>query len=122
MSGPFYPLYPLYKVCAEAAFAEAMSKGRFEGSPGDRRDGFIHLSAADQLRGTLDKHFAGQTGLVLLEVDANRLGDGLNWEKSRGGALFPHLYAPLDLAAVLSVMKLELAEDGSHLLPVEVDA
>lgn len=113
---------PLYKVCTEAALAAAVSKGRFDGSPDDRRDGFIHLSARDQLRGTLDKHFAGQLGLVLLEVDANRLGDGLKWEKSRGGVLFPHLYAPLNLAAIISVMKLELAEDGSHLLPVEVDA
>ena len=113
---------PLYKVCAETAFTEAMSEGRFEGSPDDRRDGFIHLSAAHQLRGTLDKHFAGQTGLVLLEVDANRLGGNLKWERSRGGAVFPHLYAPLDLAAVVSVMKLELAEDGSHRLPIEVNA
>ena len=113
---------PLYKVCTEAAFAEAMSKGRFEGSPDDIRDGFIHLSTCNQLRGTLDKHFAGQCGLVLLEVDANRLGDGVKWEKSRGGALFPHLYGPLDLIAVLSVVKLELTEDGSHLLPLEVNA
>ena len=113
---------PLYKVCTDAAFAEALSKGSFEGSPDDCRDGFVHLSTADQLRGTLDKHFAGQTGLVLLEVDANRLGDGLKWEKSRGGALFPHLYTPLDLATVISVMKLEVGEDGSHLLPVEVSA
>jgi uncharacterized protein (DUF952 family) len=112
----------LYKVCTEAAFAEAASKGRFDGSPDDRRDGFIHLSAADQLRGTLDKHFAGQQGLVLLEVDTDRLRNDLKWEKSRGGALFPHLYAPLDLTAVVSVMKLELSEDGSHLLPVEVNA
>jgi len=112
---------PLYKVCTEAAFAEAVSKGRFEGSPDDRRDGFIHLSAADQLRGTLDKHYVGQSGLVLLEVDADRLGDGLKWEVSRGGALFPHLYSPLDLAAVISVMKLEFAEDGSHRLPVGVN-
>jgi uncharacterized protein (DUF952 family) len=111
---------PLYKVCTEAAFAEAVTKGRFEGSSDDRRDGFIHLSAADQLRGTLDKHYAGQLGLVLLEVDAARLGDRLKWEESRGGALFPHLYAPLDLAAVISVMKLELADDGSHNLPFEV--
>jgi uncharacterized protein (DUF952 family) len=113
---------PLYKVSTEAAFAEAMSKGRFEGSPDDRRDGFIHLSAGNQLRGTLAKYFAGQSGLVLLEVDADRLGDGLKWEPSRGGALFPHLYGPLDLIAVVSVMKLELAEDGSHLLPVGVNA
>lgn len=113
---------PLYKVCTEAAFAEAASKGRFEGSPDDRRDGFIHLSARDQLRGTLDRHFARQPGLVLLEVDAGRLGDRLKWEPSRGGDLFPHLYAPLDLAAVVSVMKLELAGDGSHRLPAEVSA
>ena len=113
---------PLYKVCTEAALAEAITKGRFEGSPDDCRDGFIHLSAGDQLRGTLDKHYAGQPGLVLLELDVGRLGDGLRWEKSRGDALFPHLYGPLDLAAVLSVMKLELAEDGSHILPGEMDA
>jgi uncharacterized protein (DUF952 family) len=113
---------PLYKICTEAALAEAVTKGRFEGSPDDRRDGFIHLSARDQLRGTLDKHYARQHGLVLLEVDTDRLGDGLKWEPSRGGALFPHLYGSLDLAAVLSVMKLELSEDGSHSLPGEVNA
>jgi uncharacterized protein (DUF952 family) len=113
---------PLYKVCTEAAFAEAVTRGQFDGSSDDRRDGFIHLSVWSQLRGTLDKHFAGQSGLVLLEVDSNRLGDGLKWEESRGGALFPHLYGALDLAAVVSVMKLKLAEDGSHLLPSEEDA
>ena len=111
---------PLYKVCTEAAFAEAVSKGRFQGSPDDRRDGFIHLSARDQLRGTLDRHYARQASLVLLEVDANRLGDGLKWEPSRGGALFPHLYGPLDLSAIISVIKLELGDDGSHVLPAEV--
>jgi len=113
---------PIYKVCTEAALAEAATKGRFEGSPDDRRDGFIHLSARDQLRGTLAKYFAGQSDLVLLEVDAGRLGDGLKWETSRGGALFPHLYVPLDLSAVISVTKLELTDDGSHRLPFEVEA
>ena len=76
-------------------------KGRFEGSADDVRDGFIHFSSAEQLEGTLAKHFAGQEDLVLLAVDTERLGERLQWEPSRGGAVFPHLYGPLDLDAVV---------------------
>src|SRR5262245_41907976 len=112
----------LYKVCTEAAYAEALAKGQFDGSPDDVRDGFIHLSALEQLKGTLDKHFAGQPDLLLLEVEPARLGDALKWEPSRGGALFPHLYAPLSLTAVLSLTRLELTDDGSHRLSEKVRA
>jgi uncharacterized protein (DUF952 family) len=107
----------LYKVLTEAAFAEAERNGHFSGSPDDIRDGFIHLSGADQLEGTLAKHFNGQKGLVLLALDAERLGADLKWETSRDGALFPHLYAPLDLAAVLWGEELPLGPDGRHILP-----
>ena len=112
----------LYKICTEAAFAEAQSMGRFEGSEDDTSDGFIHLSAPHQLPGTLAKHFAGRSGLLLLAIDPQTLGDALRWEPSRGGALFPHLYGPLDLAALLSVEKLPLGQDGSHRLPSGVFA
>jgi uncharacterized protein (DUF952 family) len=108
---------PVYKVLTEAAFREAERKGHFAGSSDDARDGFIHLSAAHQLEGTLRTHFAGQAGLVLLAVDAGRLGESLRWEPSWGGALFPHLYAPLDLAALLWVAMLPLGADGRHILP-----
>jgi uncharacterized protein (DUF952 family) len=108
---------PIYKVLTEAAFTEAWSQGRFEGSADDVRDGFIHLSAAYQLETTLGKHFSGQAGLVLLAVDAGRLAADLRWEISRGGALFPHLYAPLDLAVVLWVEPLLLGQNGRHILP-----
>ncbi|MEX1059943.1 MAG: DUF952 domain-containing protein [Methyloceanibacter sp.] len=108
---------PVYKVLTEQAFTESWSQGRFAGSADDMRDGFIHLSAAHQLEGTLATHFAGQAGLVLVAVDAGRLGPNLKWETSRGGALFPHLYAPLDLAAVLWVEPLSLGADGVHRLP-----
>jgi uncharacterized protein (DUF952 family) len=108
---------PVYKVLSAAPFAEAECEGRFAGSPDDLRDGFIHLSAAHQLQGTLAKHFAGQAGLVLLALHAGRLGVDLKWEPSRGGELFPHLYAPLDLAAVLWSEPLRLEQDGSHILP-----
>jgi len=46
------------------------------------------------------KHFAGQCGLLLVAVDADALGGTLKWEPSRGGDLFPHLYAALPLSAV----------------------
>jgi uncharacterized protein (DUF952 family) len=113
---------PVYKIVSASAFAEAKRAGQFRGSPDDLRDGFIHLSAAQQLAGTLAKHFAGQQDLVLLAVNAERLGVDLKWEPSRGGELFPHLYAPLDLAAVLWSKPLRLDNDGSHILPEGVSA
>jgi uncharacterized protein (DUF952 family) len=113
---------PVYKVLTEAAFSEAMGSGHFSGSADDRRDGFIHLSAADQLEGTLAKHFPRQDGLMLLALDPARLGQQLKWEASRGGALFPHLYVPLDLSALLWAEPLELGADGVHRLTEGVAA
>ena len=60
-------------------------------------DGFIHFSTAEQAVETAARHFAGQDDLLLIAVDAAALGDALKYEVSRGGALFPHLYAPLPL-------------------------
>jgi len=65
------------------------------GAPVDITDGFIHFSTATQLGETLARHFAGEAPLLLLAYQADDLGDALKWEASRGGALFPHLYAPL---------------------------
>lgn len=113
---------PVYKILTEPAFREAGLKGHFAGSPDDLRDGFIHLSAAHQLEGTLAKHFGGQAGLVLVALDVARLGPHLKWETSRGGDLFPHLYAPLELSAVLWIERLSLGEDGVHRLPKGIAA
>jgi uncharacterized protein (DUF952 family) len=110
----------IYKVTSRVALAEAKAKGRFEGSADDQRDGFIHLSAADQLEGTLAKHFAGQKDLILLAVDSESLGERLQWEPSGGGAIFPHLYGPLDLNALVWDEPLELGADGRHRLPARV--
>jgi uncharacterized protein (DUF952 family) len=90
----------IYKICEQAAWREAESAGLYRGSALDIRDGFIHFSTAAQARETATKHFAGQTDLMLIAVDSNALGPALKWETSRGGDLFPHLYAALPLAAV----------------------
>jgi uncharacterized protein (DUF952 family) len=95
-----------FKILTAAEWAGFQAEGRFEGSPADVADGFIHLSAADQVESTLDRHFAGQSGLVLVEVDLGPLADMVRWETSRGGALFPHLYGVLPLSAVVQTKPL----------------
>ena len=108
---------PIYKILADAAYDAAKSEGQFLGTADDLRDGFIHFSAPHQVAGTLAKHYAGQADLFLLTVDPDRLGPELKWEASRGGGLFPHLYAPLPLDAIVGEAPLPLNEDSSHVLP-----
>ena len=107
----------LYKICPASLWREATRAGRFRGSEVDLRDGFIHLSTAEQAAETAAKHFAGQSDLLLLRVEAASLGDKLKWEPSRGGALFPHLYGDLGLTAVTRVDPLPLGADGLHKFP-----
>ncbi|MER7442020.1 DUF952 domain-containing protein [Micromonospora avicenniae] len=96
----------IYKLLPTTEWADARAAGRLNGTAVDRQDGFIHLSAADQLVETARRHFAGATGLTLLTVDPARLGDRLRWEPSRGGERFPHLYGPLPVAAVVEARAL----------------
>jgi uncharacterized protein (DUF952 family) len=112
----------VYKIATEAAWAEACRAGAFSGSADDRRDGFIHLSAPHQVRETARRHFQGFRGLVLVAFDAAALGSALKWEASRGGDLFPHLYAPLPTAAALWTRALTTAEDGMPELPEDLEA
>lgn len=90
-----------YKILTAQQFAQWQADGTFAGAPIDLADGYVHLSTADQLEETLEKHFAGQSGLVVATVDLTLLGDTVRWEVSRGGALFPHVYGPLPLAAMV---------------------
>jgi uncharacterized protein (DUF952 family) len=91
-----------FKIFTADQWAQFVRDGVFYGAPVDVADGYIHLSAADQLQGTLDKHFAGQAGLVIAEIDLGALTNILKWEVSRGGALFPHVYGALNMTAVLA--------------------
>ena len=108
---------PIYKITPEAPWRAAEAAGRFEGAPVDLADGYVHFSTGAQVAETAARHFAGQGGLLLVAVDPDALGPALRWEPSRGGALFPHLYGPLPLRAVLSVRPLPLGADGRHQLP-----
>jgi uncharacterized protein (DUF952 family) len=106
----------LYKIMPKKEWEQAQSEGAYTGSAVDRGDGFIHLSAAHQVRETAAKHFAQQENLVLLSIDEDSIGDSLKWEISRGGALFPHVYGPLPINAVREANSLPL-ENGEHQFP-----
>lgn len=110
----------IYKIFAGSEWAALEADGRSAGAPIDLADGYIHFSTAAQAQETAAKHFAGREGLVLAAIDADKLGEKLVWEPSRGGALFPHLYGELERADVIWATPLPLSPDGSHIFPAEM--
>jgi uncharacterized protein (DUF952 family) len=111
----------VYKIVAADLWQAAEDSGVFAGAGIDVSDGFIHLSTGAQARRTAQLYFKGQGNLVLVAADEAKLGDALKYEPSRDGDLFPHVYGPLSLAAVLSVRPLPLDADGNHIFPDDVD-
>ena len=107
-----------YKVLTAGQMATLERDGRFDGAPVDVADGFIHLSTAEQLTETVDKHFAGQDDLHVAAIDLGSFGGSLKWEPSRGGQLFPHLYGPLLLETVVAYGPLARDDEGQVRLPV----
>jgi uncharacterized protein (DUF952 family) len=108
---------PLYHICRRVDWQAGADGGLYRAPESDRADGFLHFSTAGQIVESAARHRAGQCGLVLIEIDAANLGRDLRWETSRNGALFPHLYGPIPLAAVTVVHDLPLGPDGLHIFP-----
>lgn len=108
---------PVYKIVPAEIWQSAVAAGIFAGAGIDISDGFIHLSTAAQAVRTAELYFAGQEGLVLVAIDSGKLGAALVFEPSRGGDLFPHLYAPLPMDAVLWERPLPVGPDGRHIFP-----
>jgi uncharacterized protein (DUF952 family) len=106
----------IYKILRPEDWAELERLGETSGAPVDVADGFVHFSTAGQVAETAAKHFAGEEGLILAAFDAGALGEALKWEVSRGGAEFPHLYAPLRRADVIWHAPLPLV-GGVHVFP-----
>jgi uncharacterized protein (DUF952 family) len=107
-----------FKVLTDVQMTALEHDGSFAGAPVDLADGFVHLSTFEQLTETVDKHFVGQDDLHVAEVDLAALGDAVKWEESRGGQLFPHLYAPLSLDAVVAYGPLHRDDAGRVKRPV----
>jgi len=106
----------IYKILRGPEWDELEAAGQSSGSALDKDDGYIHLSTAAQVSQTAARHFAGLPGLWLLALQTDQLGAALAWEPSRGGTLFPHLYAPLRRADVTWSARLPLI-GGQHQFP-----
>ncbi len=106
----------IYKILRRPEWDSLCATGQSDGAPIDLADGFIHLSTAAQVVETAAKHFADESDLVLVAVESEALGPELRWEPSRGGALFPHLYRPLQRADVVWDKSLPLGVAG-HIFP-----
>ncbi len=109
----------IYKIFREEEWSALQAEGQTDGAPVDVSDGFIHFSTAQQIEETAAKHFAGEEGLWLAAIDENDLGGDLKWEESRGGALFPHLYAKLSFEHILWCTPLPLRASG-HEFPEDL--
>ena len=109
----------IYKIFRAPEWAELNAAGETSGAPIDLADGYIHFSTANQAVETAQRHFAGIEGLVLAAINTDLLPVPVTWEKSRGGADFPHLYARLPRAAVVWTQPLPLV-DGAHVFPAEM--
>ena len=107
----------IYKVATGTVFRASEAAGMFLGMPVDHADGYVHFSAAAQLRETLKLYFAGQSDLVLFAVRAGELGKTLRWEPSRGGQLFPHVFGPVPMSTVGHSAGIAVAADGTVALP-----
>jgi uncharacterized protein (DUF952 family) len=106
----------IFKIISKSAWEQAIANAVFRGAAIDLQDGFIHFSTAAQVDETAQRHFAGQTDLLLVAFDAAEFGDSLKWEPSRGGALFPHLYGTLDPQTALWAKPLPWVET-KHAFP-----
>jgi len=106
----------IFKICAKLEWEESAKSGIYLGSEDDLRDGFIHFSTFEQLDGTAAKHFSGQKDLLLICYATEGLSETLRWEKSRGGALFPHVYGHIKTGDAHWVKPLPLGPDG-HIFP-----
>lgn len=109
----------IYKILRPEEWQALCAHGETAGAPIDVQDGYVHFSTADQTQETAARHFAGAGDLVLAAFDTDSLGPALKWEVSRGGALFPHLYAPLRLSQVVWHAALRQGADG-HIFPAEM--
>ncbi|WP_170419540.1 DUF952 domain-containing protein [Ruegeria arenilitoris] len=109
----------IYKIFRAEEWAALQAQGETRGAPIDVADGFVHFSTAEQAAETAAKHFMGAENLTLVACDAQKMGDDLKWEVSRGGALFPHLYRKMRMADVVWAKPLPL-ENGAHRFPEEM--
>jgi uncharacterized protein (DUF952 family) len=115
----------IYHITSRSAWDEARERGDYRAESLET-EGFIHCSTDSQVLPVAEELYMGQRGLLLLVIDPERLSSDLKWEPPSGGTpppgvpeddLFPHVYGPVNLDAVVQVFDLESEPDGKYKFP-----
>lgn len=109
----------VYKILDQVAAQRSERDGRVETAL-DVADGYVHLSTAVQLQGTLERYYTGSMEVLLLEYSINDIADRLKWEPSRNGDLFPHYYGTLQWALATRRWRLACSSNTPPLLPESI--
>lgn len=115
---------PILHLASKDVWLAAVNRGVYH-ADSLSTEGFIHCSKPSQIVGVANTFYRGQTGLVLLVIDPSKLEAELKWEPpaepkpshARAEELFPHLYGPLNLDAVVKVVPLHPDANGLFSLP-----
>lgn len=116
----------IFHITTRKAWDVAQAQGKYS-APSLATEGFIHCSILSQVLPVADAFYSGQSDLCLLVIDPSLLASTLKWEPPSGGTpppgvaageMFPHIYGPINLAAVVKVVDLGSNPDGTFNLPV----
>jgi uncharacterized protein (DUF952 family) len=111
----------LYHIAPAKDIERAARSGRYA-PPSLETDGFVHCSYAQQVGTIAARLFRGHTNLLLLEIDPNRLEVPVVAVRAADADdVFPHVYGPLPMSAVLAIRELRCRADGSFDMPCIVD-
>ena len=112
-----------YKIVKRELWeSQLKSSSKFIGTPLDLKDGYIHLSAKEQVRETASKWFKGEMDLIMICIDLTRVDGEVKWEPSRNNQLFPHVYGTLSTNCVRWIHDLLLTPNKDDFIyPQEFD-
>ncbi len=108
----------IFHITERSAFAASLETGAYE-TDSSKNEGFVHCSTREQIARTAARFFSGRSGLVILCIEAARLGVQLRYEGA-DDETFPHCYGAIPLDAIVAVIDFPCRPDGAFELPEEL--
>ena len=105
----------IFHICRKEDWEAAQKAGVYTADSLES-EGFIHCSKAEQVAGVANAFYKGMEGLVLLHIALDKLQVEVRWEEAEG-EVYPHIYGPVNLDAVVEVIDFEVGEDGEFVYP-----
>jgi uncharacterized protein (DUF952 family) len=108
----------IYHIATSADWEQACRDGQYTTSTRGTtlaQQGFIHGSTAEQVAPVANMIYQGEPDLLVLVIDTERVGPEIRYEQAPGSdALFPHIYGPLNIDAVVATQPLQPGPDGEY--------